>query len=123
MPKYRIHVTHTIETGTRSPAEPHVVWSARRIVEPITDLGRHDMLGHYTPNERSGILGGVYDSIKHAESLGETLTLDDLECTVEHVTVKLEGGKPVDARRRTENHVSVYRGIFEEIMARPRPLP
>ena len=119
VPKYSIHVTVETETGTRTPAEPVITWSARRIVAPVTDFGDHI---HSRATERDGVLGGVYTAIKHAESLGETVTIDDLAVTVEHVTNVLKRGKVVNVNRRSSDHVSNYRGAFDEVMKRPRPL-
>lgn len=121
MQKYSIDVTVVRETGTRHPVETKVTWSARRVADPVVHIGRAD-ISHSKATERDGVQSGYYESIKHAESLGETLALNDLEVTLEHVTEVLKRHKVASVQRLSSRHVGGFKDVFDEIMARKRPL-
>ena len=67
----------------------------------------------------SDVLFGVYEAIKHSESLDEALVYDDIEVNVTGENHKLKRQKRVDVNRmKLSSH---FREIFDEVMSRPRP--
>lgn len=120
MTKYSIYVTHTRQTGVRHPMDPVVTWRASRL--GAAAFAKGGRIFHSRATEDDGLISGIYEAIKHAESLGETLVLADLEVTVEFVTEILKRQKVEKVNRRTSSHPTMYQDLFTNIMSRARPL-
>ncbi len=127
MAKYSVWVEKERETGTRHPAPLKVTWGcthlpSTRVADGTTDIDADNYPGGIS--EAIGIFEaiGISEAIKHAEANGETLTREDIEVTVEQVTLVVKRGNVVNVHRPKSVPRMASARIFEEVNVRKRPL-